>query len=591
MSCPYMHTHYKFTVSRKPSQFNVRLKTSISTSADMDQMNSESSDVRIGHSLSEAERQHVARRRETVLQCLKQLGISCSEDEMPNIAVLGSGGGLRAMIGLLGSLCQLKEDELLDCIMYLSGVSGSTWCMASLYKKLDWSTKLETVKENIVQRLADGSVSYLKMGLKLAKYHSEKDNFSLTDVWAALIVSHMVKEIDEHRLSEHRGNYTNDPYPIYTVIDKQCKYDKLNADPWFEITPDESGYSLFGAFVDSTYLGSQFENGKKMNDQPEMDMLYLQGLCGSAIADMEENLKYLYEAIKHLITEKIGSKEKSHTRQIPDVKNSSKVLLTLVELNLCVLRKEDATVHLQTIKELLKGQTTISLEKLMPLEGTISKTELKDLNLQVCSFVSKRFEVQRFWDGVWIAIVKAIEKTTHWIWGTTYDYLYKMKVEDIHPSVLGSEKREYEDAGVLLNSPYFSVLRKERDIDLIISLDYSAGDPFMTVLRAAKTCKALQIPFPEVVVPAEDTEPQDFYVFRGYSKAPTVIHMPLFNAVNCKGEVENWNKTYSTFRMSYHREMITALLEKAAENIKNNKDKLLKEIQNVIDGKNSSKLG
>ncbi|XP_017575540.1 cytosolic phospholipase A2 gamma-like [Pygocentrus nattereri] len=560
----------------------------------MDQMNSES-DVRIGHSLSEAERQHLAQRRKTVLQCLKHLGISCSEDKMPNIAVLGSGGGLRAMIGLLGSLCELKKDGLLDCIMYLCGVSGSTWCMASLYKELGWSTKLETVKENIVKRLADGRVSFLKRGLKLTKYYSEKDNFSLTDVWAALIVSHMVKEIDEHRLSEHRGNYTKDPYPIYTVIDKQCKYDKLNADPWFEITPDESGYSLTGAFVDSSYLGSQFENGKKMSDQPETDMLYLQGLCGSALADMEENLKYLYEALKHLITDKIGSKEESHEPQTPDVSSSSKVLLTLVELNLCVLRKEDPTVYLQAIKKLLKdgeaGQRTFSLVKRMTSEETISKTELKDLNLQVCSSVNQTFEAQRFGDQFWPAIVKAIEKATHWNWGTTYDYLYKMNVEDVHSSVLDSEKREYEDAGLLLNSPYFSVLRKERDIDLIISLDYSAGNPFETVLRAAKTCKELHIPFPEVVVPAEDREPQDFYVFRGHSKAPTVIHMPLFNAVNCKGEVQKWNNTYSTFQMSYCREMITALMKKAAENIKNNKHKLLKEIQNVIDGKKSSKLG
>ncbi|KAL6461084.1 hypothetical protein MHYP_G00310500 [Metynnis hypsauchen] len=199
------------------------------------------------------------------------------QDEVPNIAVLGSGGGLRAMVGLLGSLSQLEEEGLLDCIMYLSGVSGSTWCMASLYKEADWSTKLETVKDNIVRRLADGSVSWIEMHTKLARYYSEKDNFSLTDVWAALTVSNMVKEIDEHKLTEQRGNYTNDPYPIYTVIDRQCKCDRVDADSWFEITPDESGYSLSGAFVDSSCWGSLFENGKKIKDQPEIDMLYLQG--------------------------------------------------------------------------------------------------------------------------------------------------------------------------------------------------------------------------------------------------------------------------------------------------------------------------
>ena len=57
------------------------------------------------------------------------------------------------------------------------------------------------------------------------------------------------------------------------------------------------------------------------------------------------------------------------------------------------------------------------------------------------------------------------------------------------------------------------------------------------------------------------------------------------------GEVEKWEKRYQTFQMTYDRKTITDLLEKAAENIKNNKDKLLKEIRNVLDGKNTSKLG
>lgn len=39
-----------------------------------------------------------------------------------------------------------------------------------------------------------------------------------------------------------------------------------------------------------------------------------------------------------------------------------------------------------------------------------------------------------------------------------------------------TETRDYEDAGIVLNSAYMSVLREERDVDLIISLDF--GFPF-----------------------------------------------------------------------------------------------------------------
>jgi len=59
------------------------------------------------------------------VNCL--LNQSAFQGEVPNIALLGSGGGERAMVGLLGSLDQLQKIGLLDCVLYLSGVSGSTW--------------------------------------------------------------------------------------------------------------------------------------------------------------------------------------------------------------------------------------------------------------------------------------------------------------------------------------------------------------------------------------------------------------------------------------------------------------------------------
>ncbi|XP_036423196.1 cytosolic phospholipase A2 gamma-like isoform X3 [Colossoma macropomum] len=571
-----------------------------------------SSEVRIGHSLNEAEKLHVARRRKSVLQCLNQHKIFCREDEVPNIAVLGSGGALRAMVGLLGSLSQLKEDGLLDCIMYLSGVSGSTWCMTSLYKEPDWSTKLETVKDDIIQRLADGSVSWWKMGQKLLQYYSEKDNFSLTDVWSALIVSHMVKEIDEHRISEQRGNYINEPYPIYNVIDN-----RMNTDVWFEITPDESGYSLSGAFVDSSCWGSQFKKGKKIKDQPEIDMLYLQGLCGSMISNKEELLNALHHMIPKVLSN--PAKEKANTNltggatsslapvQLQRVHQDYQVLLTLLGLRVSTMVKESPKFYLNTMDDLLKGKTDPPVN-LKTLEGPISETELKTYTQHVCNSFSHLFEgrlspnkSEKFLSNTFggnpetslgESASTLIDIFTKWIWGTTYNYLHDMTVKDVNPSVLKSKTRDYVDAGLFHNSPYFSVLRKERDIDLIISLDFSAGDPFETVIKAAAMCKDLQIPFPKVdVPPGEKTKPKDFYVFKDDTKAPTVIHIPLFNNVNCKGDVDKWKQRYKTFQMSYSHEMITDLLEKAALNIKNNKEKLLKELKKITAKKKTSKLG
>lgn len=52
---------------------------------------------------------------------------STLQNNVPNIAVLGSGGGLRAMISMLGTLVELKNQNFLDAVTYLCGVSGSTW--------------------------------------------------------------------------------------------------------------------------------------------------------------------------------------------------------------------------------------------------------------------------------------------------------------------------------------------------------------------------------------------------------------------------------------------------------------------------------
>ncbi len=94
-----------------------------------------------------------------------------------------------------------------------------------------------------------------------------------------------------------------------------------------------------------------------------------------------------------------------------------------------------------------------------------------------------------------------------WIWGRKYNFLHNMTGEKktaktcnsmriinglilhfdlldgaVPAALLQNETRDYIDAGLLNNSPYCSVLRKERDIDLIISLDFSHGDPFMVGL-------------------------------------------------------------------------------------------------------------
>ncbi|XP_067264371.1 cytosolic phospholipase A2 gamma-like [Chanodichthys erythropterus] len=512
-------------------------------------------EVRIEHSLNQKEEEFVARRRKAVLQSLKKLQIYVDWDEVPNIALLGSGGGERAMVGFLGSLDQLDKADLLDCILYLSGVSGSTWCMASLYQESDWSTKLETVKDKIIQRLSGPGVNRTDAFAKLKKYYFERDFVDLTDFWAVIVITTFVKEINEHTLTDQWNQQSKDPFPIYTVIDKQSKHHNeglyvfLSADPWFEISPYEAGYSLTGAFVETSSFGSKFENGCKIKDQPEIDMLYLQALCSSALSDEEEIWEHRKEISGFKPELDILSTAATHLKNIYGV--YSKFIPHWFPLQF-LLRLLSLPLKKGGVSNMISGLLSGTLRDMFPLLALTTSSE-SDPN--------------------------------QWIWGTNYNFLHNMKDERVPLALQEKETRDYIDAGLLLNSPYFSVLRKERNIDLIISLDFSDGDPFMTVKEAAEMCKKRNIPFPEVNIPEEDVKkPMDFYVFKGQN-TPTVIHIPLFNMINCGDDIETWRKKYKTFQGPYSAEMITDLMEVAGKNITNNKNRLLEEIRVVTETK------
>ncbi|XP_073716439.1 cytosolic phospholipase A2 gamma [Misgurnus anguillicaudatus] len=539
--------------------------------------------MRIGNSLNKDEEQFVTKRIKTVQQSLMKLGIQCPENNVPKIALLGSGGGERAMLGLLGSLVELDKIGLLDCILYLSGISGSTWCMASLYKESNWSSNLDSVKQKTIQRLKGPAVSWGDKISKLKKYYYEKDNFNLTDLWAVMMVPLFVKEIDEHKVSQQQAGHDKDPFPIYTVIDKGFKQ-HCDGDPWFEISPYEAGYSITRAFVNISKFGSQFQGGSEIKIQPEMDMLYLQAVCGSCIADGVYNAQYIWEMIKEFIHE-IFQRKGEMFETMPNVQQ---LFMDLVEMNLSGLKGEHPSDYENKIRATLSEFDGGECKLDFHMEITDFKLYTENFTVAVCDHLKLRLS---FWP---FNVISSLCKCAAlWIWGRTYNYLYKRKDLKVPTVLQKSETRDYEDAGILLNSPYMSVLRQERDIDLIISLDFSDGDPFETVKKAADMCSKLKIPFPKVDTPSVK-DPKDFYVFEGLGKVPTVIHIPLFNTVNCGNEfnsygIEEWRKKYTTFQSSYNPEMIDPLVDVAGKNITNNREKVLREIIKRIGAKSAKR--
>ena len=66
--------------------------------------------------------------------------------------------------------------------------------MASLYEKANWSSDMKHIKV-VAERLGHGSVSLMDRVWHLIGYYRANANFSLTDVWAALVVPAIVKKV------------------------------------------------------------------------------------------------------------------------------------------------------------------------------------------------------------------------------------------------------------------------------------------------------------------------------------------------------------------------------------------------------------
>ena len=83
------------------------------------------------------------------------------------------------------------------------------------------------------------------------------------------------------------------------------------------------------------------------------------------------------------------------------------------------------------------------------------------------------------------------------------------------------------------------LLRPEREVELILSFDFSQKDggdkelPFKNILKAERWAKENGLPFPQIAgnTVLENTDIQECYVFEDVknSKCPIVLHFPLTN--------------------------------------------------------------
>lgn len=129
----------------------------------------------------------------------------CPED-VPKVAIAGSGGGYRAKFGFLGALQGLEACGLDNCAFWIGGVSGSCWTIAGLYtvarlnvKTLAYHYKavasegIHPMSRNALDQVGRSSNGvYFLVGPLLSKLRNGDVGIGIMDMYATLISSYQL---------------------------------------------------------------------------------------------------------------------------------------------------------------------------------------------------------------------------------------------------------------------------------------------------------------------------------------------------------------------------------------------------------------
>ncbi|KAF1830123.1 FabD/lysophospholipase-like protein, partial [Decorospora gaudefroyi] len=260
-------------------------------------------------------------------------------DDVPIIAMCGSGGGLRALVAGTSSYSSAKEHGLFDCVTYTAGVSGSCWLQTLYYSDLGQRSHAYIIKHlknrlgvhiafppDALELLVSAPTNkYLLSGLvEKAKGIPDAD-FGIVDIYGALLAARLLVPKGELSVSEYDFKVSNQrrftdngshPLPIYTAVrheiplaERSDTKDPVAAEAkarkeawfqWFEFTPYEMWCEELSAGIPTWAIGRRFENGRTVWREngmalPEVRVPLLMGIWGSAFC---ATLSHYYREIR-----------------------------------------------------------------------------------------------------------------------------------------------------------------------------------------------------------------------------------------------------------------------------------------------------
>jgi phospholipase A2 len=312
-----------------------------------------SASVRVSSELCNEEKEFLLKRKNATRTGLaKYLGIPDEEvhlDDVPCIAMVGSGGGLRALVAGTGSLLATGEDGLFDCVTYTAGVSGSCWLQALYHSSLG-GRRLDKMVDHLKARIgihiayppvalaalnSAPTNKFLLSGFVEKLKGDPEADFGLVDVYGLLLAARLLVPkgevgVDDRDLKiSSQRDYIKDgehPMPIYTavrheipIIEESSEIEKSTDSPsqetkakakkeawfqWFEISPYEMFCEEFGAGIPTWAIGRKFENGQDLAQDddgfrvPELRLPLMLGIFGSAFC---ATLSHYYKEVRPLV--------------------------------------------------------------------------------------------------------------------------------------------------------------------------------------------------------------------------------------------------------------------------------------------------
>ncbi|NXN96472.1 PA24E phospholipase, partial [Rhinopomastus cyanomelas] len=531
-------------------------------------------DVRLGFDLCVQEKDFLRKRQKYVAPALKkilQLEEDLREHETPVVAIMTTGGGMRSLTALYGSLRGLKKLNVLDCATYLTGLSGTTWTMSNLYRDADWSQKdlekqIQEARKHMTKCKANSlSLEYLKYYKKqLCQRSREGRKTTFIDLWSLVLESLLHDGKDNHRLSDQQQalEQGQNPLPIYTAVNVKNNYSTLDFKEWVEFTPYEVGLQKYGAFVRTEDFGSEFFMGRLMKKVPESRICFLEGMWSSLFS---LNVLYIWN-LAH------SSEDFWHRWTRDKIDN-------IEEEPLLRLKPDELRTRLFTPPGLL---------------GSALRSALTDrLSIAQEHNFLKGFQIHNNY----------LDNKDFCRWKDT--------VLDTFPNQLtqSDEFLSLVDTGFFINTSIMPLLKPARRVDIILHLNYSAGSQTKALDETCKYCSEQGIPFPRVELSEEDRKNlKECYLFDGAETpgAPVLLFFPLVNDTfqeykapgqkRSESEMEDGQvdlygccSPYSTYSLQYSEKAYDRLVQLGEYNILNNKDLIVQALHTAVARKGQRK--